>query len=54
MTAPVGKAPELKKPQKKESFCTSEERKNFKTNYGTEIVVENGSVEDVSTKQMII
>jgi hypothetical protein len=51
MTAPVGKAPELKKPEKKESFWTSEERKNFKTNYGTEIVVENGSVEDVSTKQ---
>ena len=40
-----------KEPEKKESFWTSEERKNFKTNYGTEIVVENGSLEDVSTKQ---
>ena len=50
MTAPVGKAPELQKPEKKESFWTSEERKNFKTNYGTEIIVENGSFEDVSTK----
>ena len=40
-----------KEPEKKESFWTSEERKNFKTNYGTEIVVENGSLEDVSTKK---
>ena len=38
------------KPDKKESFWTSEERKNFKTNYGTEIIVENGSFEDVSTR----
>ena len=48
MTAPVGKAPELKKPDKKESIWTSEEKQNSKEKYGCEVLVENGSLEDVS------
>ena len=39
------------KPEKKKSFWTTEEIDNLKTKYGTEIVVENGSLEDVSTKK---
>ena len=39
------------KPDKKESIWTSDERKNFKTLYGSEIVVEDGSLEQVSTKK---
>ena len=46
MTAPVGKAPE-----KKKSFWTTEELDNLKSKYGTEIVVENGSLQEVSTKK---
>ena len=42
---------ELKKPEKKEMIWTKEEKDNLKSKYGTEIVVENGSYEDVNTKQ---
>tara|TARA_B100001113_G_C20781540_1_gene479743 strand:+ start:195 stop:539 length:345 start_codon:yes stop_codon:yes gene_type:complete len=37
--------------KKKKSFWTTEEIDNLKTKYGTEIVVENGSLQDVSTKK---
>ena len=46
--APIGKAPELKKPDKKESIWTTEERENSKSAYGCEILVEDGSLEEVS------
>ena len=36
------------KPDRKESIWTSEEKKNSKTNYGCEIVVENGSYKEVT------
>tara|TARA_R100001082_G_scaffold19667_1_gene9593 strand:+ start:572 stop:925 length:354 start_codon:yes stop_codon:yes gene_type:complete len=39
------------KPERKESFWTAEEKRNLKTNYGTEIIIDNGSLEDVSTRQ---
>tara|TARA_B100001250_G_scaffold311189_1_gene273105 strand:- start:69 stop:410 length:342 start_codon:yes stop_codon:yes gene_type:complete len=39
------------KPEKKKSFWTTEELDNLKTKYGTEILVENGSLQDVSTKK---
>ena len=54
MTAPVGQAPsstELKKPERKEMVWTKEEKDNLKSKYGSEIIVENGSYEDVNTKQ---
>ena len=54
MTAPVGEAPsktELKKPERKEMVWTKEEKDNLKSKYGSEIIVENGSYEDVNTTQ---
>ena len=52
MTAPVGQAPsstELKKPERKEMVWTKEERDTLRAKYGSEIIVENGSYEDVNT-----
>jgi hypothetical protein len=40
-----------KTPEKKKSFWTTEELDNLKTKYGTEIVVENGSLQEVSTRK---
>tara|TARA_R100001443_G_scaffold480_1_gene1899 strand:- start:1301 stop:1681 length:381 start_codon:yes stop_codon:yes gene_type:complete len=57
MTAPVGQAPtekvpELEKPiQKKQSIWSKKERDTLKAKYGSEIIVENGSSEDVNIKQ---
>ena len=54
MTRPVGEAPsktELKKPERKEMVWTKEERDTLKSKYGSEIIVEDGSLEDVNTKQ---
>ena len=51
MTKPVSEAPaktELKKPEKKELVWTKEERDTLKSKYGSEILVENGSYEDVN------
>ena len=45
-------ATQEKKPeQKKVSIWTKEERDTLKSKYGSEIIVENGSYEDVNTKQ---
>ena len=43
--------PELKKPEKKQMVWTKEERDKLKEKYGSEILVENGSYEDVTTTQ---
>ncbi len=40
---------ELKKPEKKEMVWSKEERDKLKEIYGSEILVENGSYEDVTT-----
>tara|TARA_B100001113_G_scaffold174275_1_gene142793 strand:- start:182 stop:532 length:351 start_codon:yes stop_codon:yes gene_type:complete len=42
---------QLKKPERKEMIWTKEEKDTLKQKYGTEILVENGSYEDVNTKQ---
>ncbi len=43
---------ELKKPpEKKTSIWTKEEKDTLKERYGSEIIVENGSLEDVNTKK---
>ena len=42
---------ELKKPERKEMIWTKEEKDTLKSKYGSEIIVENGSLEDVNTKQ---
>ena len=45
------KEAELKKPEKK-TIWTTEERNNLQTLYGCDILVENGSVKDVSVKNV--
>ena len=43
---------ELKKPEKKKmSIWTKEDKDNLKSKYGSEILVENGSYEDVTITQ---
>ena len=39
---------ELKKPVKKKEICTTEEKSKIKSQYGCEMLVENGSLQDVS------
>ncbi|MAY06968.1 MAG: hypothetical protein CMO72_07465 [Verrucomicrobiales bacterium] len=48
MTSETKEAPELKKPEKKVSLWTTEEASNIKTVYGCELLVENGSLQEVS------
>ena len=46
------KAPEAKPPEKKpQSLWTDEEKNNRRSLYGCEIIIENGSFEDVNTTQ---
>ena len=46
------KKPEIKeKPKKKEDFWTTEERKNCKDNYACEIIVSNGTPEEIYNPQ---
>ena len=44
-------AAELKKPEKKQSIWSQKERDSSKEKYGCEILIESGSIQDVSTKQ---
>ena len=48
MTNETKETPELKKPEKKVSLWTTEEAGNIKSVYGCEMLVENGSLQDVS------
>ena len=43
---------ELKKPVKKEEIWTTEEKSKIKSQYGCEMLVENGSLQDVSTQDV--
>ena len=47
-STPELKKPE-KKPEKKKVIWTKEERDTLKEKYGSEIIIEDGSLEDVST-----
>ena len=49
MTNETKGAPELKKPEKKVSLWTTEEAGNIKSVYGCEMLVENGSLQDVNS-----
>ena len=49
-STPELKKPE-KKPEKKKVIWTKEERDTLKEKYGSEIIVEDGSLEDVSIKK---
>ena len=42
---------ELKKPEKKQSIWSQKEKDCSKEKYGCELIVESGSIQDVSTKQ---
>jgi len=44
----VAQEKELKKPEKKEPIWTTEERQTSKEKYGCEVLIEDGSIEDVS------
>ena len=48
MSEEVKEKKELKKPVKKESFWTPEEAGKIKSEYGCELLVENGSLQDVN------
>ena len=47
----VAQEKELKKPEKKEPIWTTEERQTSKEKYGCEVLIEDGSIEDVSIKK---
>ena len=42
---------ELKKPEQKQSIWSQKERDSTKEKYGCEVIVEGGSIQDVSIKQ---
>ena len=44
----VAQEKELKKPEKKKVIWTKEERDTLRERYGSEIIIEDGSIEDVS------
>tara|TARA_R100000742_G_C4159792_1_gene1827 strand:- start:38 stop:397 length:360 start_codon:yes stop_codon:yes gene_type:complete len=51
MTDTQTKSPEAKPPEKKvQSLWTDEEKDNRKSLYGCDILIENGSLDDVNTK----
>ena len=52
MTKPLGqltKAEKSEKPEKKETYWTPTEKESLKETYGTEILIENGSLDEVMT-----
>ena len=52
MTKPLGqlsKAEKSEKPEKREVYWTATEKETLKETYGTEILIENGSLDEVMT-----
>ena len=57
MTSPVDeapkKAPEIKeKPERKQTVWSKQERESCKEKYGCEIIIDDGTLEDVSVKHV--
>ena len=57
MTSPVDeapkKAPEIKeKPERKETIWSKQEKESCKEKYGCEIIIDNGSLQDVSIRDV--
>ena len=59
MTSPVDeaqapkKAPEIKeKPERKETVWSKQERESCKEKYGCEVIIDNGTLDDVSIKHV--
>ena len=54
VSKPLGQTSQLEKPEKpekKETFWTTTEKESLKEKYGCEILVENGSLADVQTRE---
>ena len=54
MTKPLGQLSQSEKsdkPEKKEVYWTPTEKESLKETYGTEILIENGSLDEVSTTE---
>ena len=54
MTKPLGQLSQSEKsdkPEKKEFYWTPTEKESLKETYGTEILIENGSLDEVSTTE---
>ena len=51
-TTETAETAELKKPVKKEEIWTTEEKSKIKSQYGCEMLVENGSLQDVSAQDV--
>ena len=49
MTKPLGQLSNTEKSEKKEFYWTPTEKESLKETYGTEILIENGSLDEVST-----
>ena len=49
MTKPLGQLSKTEKSEKKESYWTPSEKESLKEQYGCEILIENGSLDEVST-----
>ena len=57
MTSPVDeapkKAPQIKeKPERKETVWSKQERESCKEKYGCEVIIDNGTLDDVSIKHV--
>ena len=51
MTKPLGQLAKSDKSEKKETYWTPTEKESLKETYGTEILIENGSLDEVSTTE---
>ena len=49
MTKPLGQLSQTEKSEKKETFWTTTEKETSKETYGCEILIENGSLDEVMT-----
>ena len=51
MTKPLGQLSNTEKSEKKEFYWTPTEKESLKETYGTEILIENGSLDEVMTTE---
>ena len=51
MTKPLGQLSKTEKTEKKETYWTTTEKESLKQTYGTEILIENGSLDEVMTTE---
>jgi len=49
MTKPLGQLSQTDKPDNQETYWTPTEKETLKETYGTEILIENGSLDEVMT-----